>query len=265
MSLPADLPPTHRPHPLSRAELARRVNRSRAAITLALQGTLRAACLDGGRVDVMHPELLAFARRHWGVGPEVLTGGTTGAPASTADLSGGAQRGAASSLVRSDGTPARSVPAAPPVARVQPVEHHGQPQHLPQPEPDVESLLHLTVFELTCLYGSTQAGADFVALRKEIANVARLELANRERDGRLIPRELVAHHVFGAINTMNTRLLRDMPVTLAQRLRAAVHAGESTEELIRITRDLIGSELRTMKNKVVRALREPHEQQGKEG
>lgn len=51
------------PHPISRAEYARRVGRVRSAITAACDGPLAGACLDGGRINAAHPAAVAYAAK----------------------------------------------------------------------------------------------------------------------------------------------------------------------------------------------------------
>lgn len=55
----------HEPHPITRAEFARRAGRGRSRITEAAApgGLLRPACLPGGLVDAAHPAAQAWAAR----------------------------------------------------------------------------------------------------------------------------------------------------------------------------------------------------------
>src|SRR5689334_19224612 len=57
----ADRDPSHRPFPVSRADVARWSGRARATITEACAGPLAAACLPGGRVDAAHPAVARWA------------------------------------------------------------------------------------------------------------------------------------------------------------------------------------------------------------
>lgn len=221
-----DHAPTHRPHPLTRAELARRVGRSRGAVTLALQGTLAAACLDGGRVDALHPDLVAFAAKHWGVGTDVLTAGAAGAE-------------------DDDAPPAAAKPKRSPPAAATTYDA----------TVSVESLLDMTVRQITDRHGSLTACADFVDLRKDVAATKRLELQNAETEGRLIPRDLVATHVFGAIEAMNRRLLSDTAKSLALLITSAVKNDETLEQIETRIRDDISTHLRFVKTTAARVLR----------
>lgn len=67
-----------KPHPISRAEYARRVGRARSAITAACNGPLAAACLDGARINAAHPAAVAFAAKR-GVSVDRLLADATAA------------------------------------------------------------------------------------------------------------------------------------------------------------------------------------------
>ncbi|HEX4336280.1 MAG TPA: hypothetical protein VH062_10230 [Polyangiaceae bacterium] len=134
---------------------------------------------------------------------------------------------------------------APPVA---------PPEQFDVPE-NVDDLLDLTYRQITDRYGSQQGFADFVAVRKVIADTRRLELANEETDGTTISRELVRQHVFGYIDNKNRTLLTDMPKTIARRVFGLCRASETIERAEAEVRDLISSVLRDLKTKAARALR----------
>ena len=70
------------------------------------------------------------------------------------------------------------------------------------------------------------------------------ELRNWEVEGKLIPRDGVRTHVFGAVEGANRRLLRDAPKTIARRLYAMAKSGASVEEAEQVVREIVGSQLR---------------------
>lgn len=222
------------------------MGRSRPAITLALQGTLAAATLDGGRVDAAHPVLVAFARKHWGVGPDVLTAGTTSQPAAGEE---------APPRVASTRRTAPEVKSAG-------VKSTASTPSGDQENVDLASLVDCTVREITDRFGSTQAAADLVALRKQIAHVVRLEMANEERLNTLILREYVATNVFSHIDRTNRLLLRDAAVTIAITVAGRARSNASNEELIKIARDIISQHLVYLKTQTIRALGDAPEEGG---
>jgi hypothetical protein len=92
-------------------------------------------------------------------------------------------------------------------------------------------------------------------LRKRRAEVERLELANAEASGRLIPREPVKRHIFGVLDAAFRRLLIDAPKTAARRVYALCRCGESIEVAERAITDINSSHLRHVKETAVRNLR----------
>lgn len=69
--------------------------------------------------------------------------------------------------------------------------------------------------------------------------------------GRLISRELVRANVFGHLDALNLRLLRDVPTRLAMHVRTAAN----NEEAVALIRDQISAQLARAKAQVVHGLR----------
>lgn len=88
-------------------------------------------------------------------------------------------------------------------------------------------------------------------LSKLRAEAARLELRIAVEQGELISRELVRAHVFGALEALAKRLLRDVPMSLAVRVAAV----EQPEEREKIIRETISDQIRAAKEQVARTLR----------
>jgi hypothetical protein len=131
--------------------------------------------------------------------------------------------------------------------------------------PDVDELLDWTYRAITDRFGSHQGFADFVDVRKVIADTRRLELQNEETDGTTISRELVRKSVFGAIESMFKALLNDAPRTISARVAGQVRSGASAEECERLVRELIATHLRAVKATAVRVLRGQPEPEQKPG
>ncbi len=94
-----------------------------------------------------------------------------------------------------------------------------------------------------------------LARRKKTAEAVRLELANAEKAGSLISRELVQTHVFGLIESSNKRLLGDAPPSIARRAQALARANEPIETIEAAVREIISQHLSHVKVQAVRALR----------
>jgi hypothetical protein len=98
---------------------------------------------------------------------------------------------------------------------------------------------------------ATSAPVGDLLYRRRLAQVELLESRNARDSGRLISRELVRAHAFGALNRLSVQLLRDFPRTLATRLRSPLPLEQSTA----IVQDLVGSALRLTKREVISSIR----------
>jgi hypothetical protein len=229
----------HRPHPLSRAEFARRAGRARSSVTEACAGPLAAACLSAGRIDAAHPDVAVWARAR-GIDPAVLVSplaspGAVKARSDEATLSSG------SDAPQPRPTRARIEPPAPPI----------------NGPDDVTDLYHWTFGHVLDTFGSSRAMQDWLDARKTAAEIAKLELALATTRADLIPREAVRTHVFGLIDGTFRRLLQDSPKTIARRVYAMANAGEPAEKAEELVRDTISSVLRPIKEGAARTLRAP--------
>jgi hypothetical protein len=120
---------------------------------------------------------------------------------------------------------------------------------------DVGSVADMTIREVIKRFGTVTAFKDWLTSLKAIEDIRERRLRNEEADGRLIPREPVKHHVFGAIDAANRRLLNDSPKTIARRVYALAKTGAAIEEAEQIVREIISSQLRPVKVQAARVLR----------
>jgi hypothetical protein len=206
------------PHPITMANLARRAGVNRSSITKLARGRLRAAVLAGGRIDATHAEVRRWARER-GVDPRSLLD-----PISKAN--------------------------AAPVAAEEPARARAKEPGLDELT-EVAGLLDLTVREVTTRFGSAQGARDWIALRRHAAEVSRVEARTRREAGLLISRELVRQTVFGALEALSFRLLRDMVDNLSARLATA----PTREQRALMIRTEVTSHLTRTKQDVIRGLR----------
>jgi hypothetical protein len=203
---------------ISRAELARLAKVSDVAVSKACKGRLAPACVEK-RIDVDHPAVLDYL----------------------------ASKGVA---------PPRKPESEPPPAEPEfsvsfdDGEDEGGAEDL-----DVEHFADLTLRQLTDRFGTKTRFKDWLDARKKIADIQEKDLKNDETTGRLIERELVRTHVFGAIEASNKRLLQDAPKNIARRIYAMAAANVPAEEAERTVREIIGSNLAAVKATAVRVLR----------
>lgn len=185
-------------------------------------GALRPARVKGGRVDIEHPCVAEYIARKGG---------------DVAELDKIARR---KDVARFN-------------ANVDPVgRDKGSPEI--NDDADLDELLHLTVGELFERVGSVGGFSDWLAARKLRAEVQRLELANAEKAGTLIPREPVKTHVFGLIDSTYRRLLSDAPKTIARRMYGLAKAGAPLEEAEREVREINSSLIKAIKATAKRQL-----------
>jgi hypothetical protein len=207
---------------ISRSELSKRRGVSSTAITKACRGPLKAAC-SGKRVNAAHPAVVEYLESAVGIG-----------------------------------TPAgarRSVPP-PPALPDRPRQDIRRPSpDGPGSDADLEELAEV-IGPLLERFGTELRFRDFLTALKTIEEIRAKRLANEETEGRLIERDLVRVHVFGAIDRCNRQLLQDSPKTIARRLYGMAKADAPVEEAEKVVRDNLASQLRPAKEHAARALRE---------
>lgn len=126
----------------------------------------------------------------------------------------------------------------------------------PTDEPaDAEALLDLTFRVIAERHGSVEGFQDWLDARKRVGEIKRIEIQNATTSGRVVSRELVRAHLFGALDAANRRLLTDTPKTIARRLYALAKSGADLQEAEAAVRDLISSQLKPMKANAARVLR----------
>lgn len=222
---------------VSRAEFARTCSVSEAAVTKWCKNAGAPACV-GKRIDRDHPAAVAYAQTH-GVKPT--------APAKPAKVS----------------PPKPTAPPSKKGAKRRPDPPPPAPSDEPPPAPaldiseeEIERYERLPLATLKQLFGTAIAFKDWLDACKKIVDIKEKQLKNAETEGRLISRELVTTHVFGAIEASNRRLLGDAPKTIARRLYGMARGGSSLEEAEAVVREIVSSQLRTVKSTAIRNLRE---------
>lgn len=235
--------------PLTRSEFARLAKVSPAAITKACKGSLKPAC-TGTRIDLDHPAAIAY-----------LTSKGVTPPPKPARVPTNAAR----SRKKATLAPTAQATAPPELEIRTPASRRRQDEEevsaaaleraVGVSSEEIESYAYLTLDELTQRFGTARAFRDFLDARKKISEIREKDLANDETEGRLIDRELVRTHVFGAIEASNRRLLGDSPKTIARRLYALAKSGAPVEEAETIAREIIASQLKAVKATASRVLR----------
>jgi hypothetical protein len=254
---------------ISRVELARLAGVSKAAVSKACGKQLAAAC-HRDRVDLDHDAVKAYLAK-----ARPTAKASAGAPSPSVENVDTARaptkkRKAAPPEPRAP-TPRRPPPpkpAAPAPRRRRKTdeeEGHGEPPEgiEARSDEDLEQLAEL-LLPLTQRYGTVRHFKDWLEALRDIELIRKHRLANREAEGKLISRDLVKTHVFGAFESAFKRLLGDSTKTIARRVYALRDAGQPVEEAVRLVEELISKQLAPLKETAIRNLRRPANAQTKE-
>lgn len=248
---------------VSRAELARIAGVSRAAITKACKGSLRQACV-GKSVDLDHPSVDAYLTNRGIEVPRAPTR-SEAVPSDGGQTSGGdPQQNRRRKPTAPRPRRAKSTPTAPSVSRPPDLdaradaldaEEESVLAEVGDVDDDIAAYAHLTIHQVVKRFGRLPKFRFWLDARKKIADIREKELKNDETVGRLIERELVRTHVFGALDAMHRRLLSDTPKTIARELYALSKSAAPVEDAEERVRKIISSQLEPVKTKVAKALR----------
>lgn len=233
----------------SKAEVSRLCDVSEAAIGKQCKpgGKLHAAMV-GTRIDVDHPAAAAYLRGKGAAPPRI-------------------RRKAPQSPVEAPADRPSTDEGRPPAPLSYPPSDHGPPSTGKSPEDAREYLRELgkglrirdlpgmTLQQLVERFGTATAFKDYLDARKKIEDIVGKELENDETVGRLISRDLVRTHVFGAIEQANKRLLQDAAPNISRTVYALARRGAPVEDAEREARDVIGRILNPVKDQAARALR----------
>lgn len=239
--------PKHKPHPVTRAEFARRAGRGRSRITEDCAGALKPACLAGGFIDAAHPAALAWCEKRK-VDPAKLV-----APASPA--------AAPARAPTKPAKPAKSKPRAPTTspkaaAKQKPLPPAAPPGPAPMvpvaPTKTLAAYAEL-IDRLQTEFGSVIGFREWLKTRQTIALIREKERKNDIADGRLIEREFVDKHVFGLIDACFRQLL-DAPKTITRNVYGMAGGGRPIEEAEAKAREIISGLIEQMKTNVIRVL-----------
>lgn len=277
------------PSPVNRAEFARLCGVSRMAVTKQCRTRLRDALVGDG-IDPDHPAAAAYrAQKRGATSPSLGVSDTasdiaTRCPPPTAAAEPGPPPPADPTPPRSPTaepalpppspptppTPKPSVSVSPPPPSA--AEELGleawpppPPAAAPRPSPpvpnvwdrvDVEQYADWTLRQIADQFGTVIAFKDWLDARKKQVQIREKELRNSEIEGTLISREAVRTHLFSHIDETNRRLLQDVPKTIARRVYALARSDTPVEDAERLVREILSSELRPVKERVARTLRD---------
>lgn len=114
---------------------------------------------------------------------------------------------------------------------------------------------NMTLAEITDRWGTCAEFSDWLKARKLLAEALRIETLLAEDRGRLVERELVKTHVLAYLDTLNTRLLSDIPRTVARQVSAQARAGEPLEAMQKTIREIMSITVKGTRDQITKNLR----------
>jgi hypothetical protein len=103
-------------------------------------------------------------------------------------------------------------------------------------------------------FGSSRGARDWVIFQKDLQTTIGKALDNAQARGQVISREFVRSHLIGLIDGMTSRLLADTPKTLCRQLYALARSGAPVEEAEKMTRQLLGKQIGSVKTQVEKSV-----------
>lgn len=104
-------------------------------------------------------------------------------------------------------------------------------------------------------HGTMTQFKDLLSATKLIEDIIEKRIKNAKISGDLISREHVHTFIFGAIEVMTIRLIQDAPRTISAQVIAAWESGETAEQVEVIIRNLISSQIKSMKKEVTKGMK----------
>lgn len=121
---------------------------------------------------------------------------------------------------------------------------------------DIEAYLGMTLHDIISTFGSDVEFVEWLKSAKLIEDIKEKRIRNQTSLGNFIPREYVKNHIFAMLETTHVRLLNDSPRTIAARVLDAHAAGQTREDIETLIGDLISVQLKGIKLRARRALKE---------
>lgn len=214
---------------VSKKEFADVCQKTPAAITAATRpGKALSLALAGKKIDTHHVDAVTYMQKH---GVDV-------------------------------GLPAQDEPATTASKKTKPSKQKGSYQEV-DIKVDIDhnlaeysKYLNMTLGDIIRKFGSMPKFKDHLNSFKVMSEIELRELQAEEKRGKFIRRDTVKTHIFGAMDTSNLRLLRDVPKTAAMKAASILKSGQEIGVVEEMLRDLIGKNLSVVRETAERVLRE---------
>lgn len=269
---------------MTRAAFSKLAGVTPAAITKAAGRALSPAC-EGKRINASHPAAVAYLQEQTdkanqpdppatGIDPlyedavaACRDAGRCSTPVIRAALKVGSDRAAAlQKLIKAAGikfdqpapAPARVDPT-PDVVKQEPVVVAPAVAYVEDPFDDlpeeIAAVADMTIRQVVDKFGTVTAFKDWLGALKSIEDIREKRNKNAEKEGLLIPRELVRTHIIGAFEQAHLELISDTAQTVASRLHAMYSAGDDARAGREFIAATIGKTVKTAKTTIARVLR----------
>lgn len=119
---------------------------------------------------------------------------------------------------------------------------------------DIQAFADMTLRELVEKFGTDTRFVDWLKATQTIEAINEKRLKNAVTRGELVNRQLIKVGVIDPIDAAHIKLLTDGAKTIARRASAMTAAGRELEDIEKFVADQIGSFIKPVKSKVVRAL-----------
>lgn len=253
---------------------------SPAAITLACKesGPLRHA-VDGKKIDIAHPDARAYLLKHAGHAPDSVPAGMNrkqgrpwdGVPRVEKPAPKPKRQPAPKPEKQPKPPKQKPEPQAKAGSYDRPTGHRARNQREKQADHErrssgtdtgaedvpehIAEFADMTLRELVQRFGTELRFKDWLAALKGIEDIREKRIKNAEREGELIPRELVRQHIVGRFEQAHISMLTDGAQTIAAKVVAMVHAGADQAECQRFVSDTLSKIIRGAKGSIDRTLR----------
>lgn len=119
---------------------------------------------------------------------------------------------------------------------------------------DIREVADKPLRALVAMFGTSPAFKDWATATKTLEDVHRLRLANAEKEGTLITRDLVSRAFVGPVAGLFSRLLNDGAKSIVKRILVLSESGATEAECVREVQDQMSSFIRPVKDQITKQL-----------
>jgi len=213
---------------LSKADFARFAGVRPPSVSVLCKGQL-APAVSGGKIDISAPCVVAYLERHRRRGTAPVPK-PRAARIPTSKIDAGRPE-----PIPTDTISPLSDLVIDEVKRIFPSAH--------TPE-QIRMIASLTVQQVAEQFTNASGASEYVTTVKKLEDTRMVQLKIAEKEGELIPRELVKTTIIGMLDALHIRLLRDAPRTITSRCYALAKNGAPMEDAEAMIHGIISQHLK---------------------